>query len=278
MKNLPSAESLHRVLGDLRPDEQWYQHYPELLKAEKKAFDELGFEFSFDEKERATWSGVAGFNETQGEYVLPDLPYNPLKIRIVCQPDYPLSFPSVFDVTQALIKMGCDHANPEDDTLCYAFRPTTTLDFIHENYVADVVPVIQEFLLRWYVKQRTGNWPGGEHPHGIDAFILWEFKHGDFSLNALCPCALTGKSFKVCHLKRLEQKIRGINEQIAKALDSNKLAGNRLCYCGSGRTMKHCHDLGKHQGKPREVHLMRNYIKDEKMMEEILGVKKPKSV
>jgi hypothetical protein len=223
-------------------------------------------EFSFNlEDGIATWTGKIGINDETETVSFPKgLPYNPLEIEISCKRDYPLSFPSVTDVKGILKAGGCEHIMG-NNIICYAFRPSSELNFLDKNHVVDVIPIIQSFLLKWYSKERTGLWPGGEHLHNQDAIIMWELEHGKIPLDALCPCALTGKSYKEHHLEQVQKRLAQIRTYRSIWVSRIEVGPNSACPCNSGMKFKKCGMKGLCISERNQYSLNTNEIDKEEL-------------
>jgi hypothetical protein len=233
-----SEEYLRLVLGE-QADKQWHQLFPERYKQEVALMQEAHPELtlSLNNNGNICWDGEITVATNLGNI---KADYNPLQIKIDCKRDYPLSFPLVIDLKKILINRGCEHViDKNSGAICYAFRPTSELDFIEKHFVKDLIPVIQVFLLKQFCYEKTKTWPGAEE-HGEKAFIIYEFEHGCINLNELCPCTLTGKSYKACHLRQVEKKIESLDCELRRHYDIIQLGRNDKCLCGSNKKYKKC--------------------------------------
>ncbi|OGC78304.1 hypothetical protein A2619_04035 [candidate division WWE3 bacterium RIFOXYD1_FULL_39_9] len=243
-------EKLYSQLLGESPSKQWYELFPERFEEEKLAFQTQypNFRHYISDNGEACWDGEIGCSDESGQIKIPkSLSYNPLKVRVVCKRDYPLSFPKVIDLNKVLKRLGCEHimgTGKEDQTICYAFRPSTELDFIGKHSLVDVVPVVQTFLLKFYCKQLTGMWPGGEHLHDANAFIVWEYEHGEFSPSEICPCSLHGEQYKKCHFPRVRARLFQLRSIYPTWVQLIDIGRNDKCGCGSGKKFKKCGLLG----------------------------------
>ncbi len=250
-----SEEYLRRVLGE-QADKQWHQLFPDRYKQEialmQEAYPEL--RLSVIDNGDICWDGEISVATNLGNI---EADYNSLQVRIQCKRDYPLSFPRVIDLKKILINRGCEHVISRDSgALCYAFRPTSELNFIDKHFVKDLIPVIQVFLLKQFCYEQTKTWPGVEE-HGDKAFIMYEFEHGCINLNELCPCTLTGKSYKVCHLPRVENAIADLDSELRKHYNIIQLGRNDKCSCGSNKKYKKCCYISGKLGEGRTYYIQK---------------------
>lgn len=258
----PNQEKYLSLLHGVNQSKQWYEMLHGRLDEEKKLFLERypNFKFSINKDGFAEWIGEIGMNDESWLYKIPQsVIYNPLKIKIICRIDYPLSFPQVVDVNSILKSLKCEHVMGEN-SICYAFGSTSGIDFTKDNRVVDVVPVIQAFLLKFYCKQTIGIWPGGEHLHGSNAFIAWEFDNGSIQDNEICPCRMHGKTYRDCHWNIVQNRLsqlRSFNANWVKRVDVGR---NDLCLCGSGYKFKKCGFLGKCNITAYYYHLIREMV------------------
>ncbi len=240
MKPQTIGESADLLLGNLN-SQPWYQKNPNRFKEEKRRMRLLFPNFKLNHQgQNIFWEGSVGFSDKSGTYSFPEnIPYNPLPIQIICSPNYPVTFPTVIDLKGVLVKSGCEHIM-KGDRICYAFRPSTELDFEKKHYISDLIPVIQTFLLKWYCKDRLGKWPGGEHLHGVDAIIIWELEHGELSTLTPCPCTLTNDPYQKHCLKLVQQRLAELRARNSASIIRRDIGRNDLCLCNSGKKYKKC--------------------------------------
>jgi len=221
-------ESILRDLGDNK-DEQWYELYPERLTEEIKlmrtAFPHLTFEHAAGEN--VAWTGKVSCHLEDGTELYA------LEVRIECSKNYPIVFPKVIDVNGVLVEKKCPHLNDDKKTLCYGNRLDPALDFAGGTRIKNVVEYIAIFLGRQWHFERYGHWPQGQL-HGVSTFLDHELKVGHIDPLALCPCALTDKTYKDCHMQGVANLLLEMDSKLKPEVRSRlvKLGRNDPCPCG----------------------------------------------
>lgn len=222
------TESILRDLGD-NNGKQWYELYPERLAEEielmQAAFPHLTIENKAGEN--VAWVGNISCNREGGTRL-----YS-LEVRIECPRNYPIIFPKVIDVNGVLADKKCPHLNDDKKTLCYGNRLDSSLDFVGETRIKNVVEYIAVFLGRQWHLERYGYWPEGQL-HGVNAFLDYELKVDRIDPLALCPCALTDKAYKDCHMQGVINLLREMESKLKPEIKNRivKPGRNDPCPCG----------------------------------------------
>ncbi|MDD2807502.1 MAG: SEC-C metal-binding domain-containing protein [Patescibacteria group bacterium] len=220
---------------------QWYDTLPDRLEEEIRLMKEFhpSFDLSHSAGESIFWTGYAKALRSDGSVI------TVLKIKIECPAAYPFLFPLVYDSENILFNRGCPHLSNSSGgffTLCYGNRLDPQLDFQGSTRVKDVVNYVCIFLARQWHFERYGFWPDGQ-PHGELAFLYHEIKQDVLNPDDLCPCGLTEKTYRHCHmpavLNVLNQWDLSLKGEIRKRVD--QVSGrNDPCPCGSDKKFKKC--------------------------------------
>ncbi len=223
------TESILRNLGDNK-DKQWYQLYPERLAEEIELMNSWFPHIILDYKDgkNVSWTGRVSCHLEDGAELYA------LEVRIECPRDYPIVFPKVIDVNGVLIDKKCPHLNDDKKTLCYGNRLDPSLDFISGTRIKNVVEYIAVFLGRQWHFERYGYWPHGQL-HGIHTFLDHEVKVGRIDPLALCPCALSEKTYKDCHMRGVANILLEMESKLKPEIRSKivKPERNSPCPCGA---------------------------------------------
>jgi len=221
-------ESILQNLGNNK-GKQWYELYPERLAAEvelmRTAFPD--FVLTHTSGENITWSGKVTCSLDDGTEL-----YS-LNIKIECPQNYPVVFPKVFDLDEVLDRKKCPHLNDDKKTLCYGNRLDSSLNFLGDTRVKNVVEYIAVFLGRQWYFERYGHWPDGQL-HGANTFLDYELKSGRIEPTALCPCALNDKTYRDCHMKGVANLLLQMDNHLKPEIRNGipKIGRNDPCPCG----------------------------------------------
>jgi len=240
--------------GENKP-KQWHEINPQRLNQEIQLMrDYYHFTHSFDTNNNLIFEGNIIVEKVIGK--LTYIPkYTSLKVQIILRPNYPITFPLVKDVDGVL--EGKSVHVFEGNFVCYAFGANTELNFETKHRARDLIPVLQEFLVKQSVWEDTGEWPDGQ-PHGVHAFIMSEFLNGCLPPDSICICKMTGKKYKDCHLPMVEESIMKINQLLRQEYGKRKLNPNMRCPCGSYIKYKKCCRWKKYYGVKR-LHVIQLY-------------------
>lgn len=226
------TESILRDLGD-NNDKQWYELYPERLAGEielmRATFPHLTLEHVTGEN--VAWIGQVSCSREDGTELYA------LEVHIECPRNYPIVFPKVIDVKGVLVGKKCPHLNDDKKTLCYGNRLDPSLNFVGETRIKNVVEYIAVFLGRQWHFERYGYWPDGQL-HGVNTFLDYELKIGRIDPSALCPCALTDKPYKDCHMQGVANLLLEMELKLKPEIRSKivKPGRNSPCPCGAEKS------------------------------------------
>lgn len=218
-------------------NEQWYEKDPARLVTERNAVESAypNLEFSYSPNGNATWSGTVKCLRPDGSTLYE------LEVKIECPQEYPVVFPKVYDSNKLLKPRKCPHLNDDGLSICYGNRLDPELDFESKTTIKDLIDFISVFLARqWYFEKR-GFWPDGQL-HGQDTFIEHEVQNGKIDGKKLCPCGLTAKKYRDCHLPLVNQRLIVLDSALKKEVRDNfpEVGRNSECPCGSGKKFKKC--------------------------------------
>ncbi len=240
--------------GENKP-KQWHESNKLRLDEEIRLMQEYPqFIHRFDAENNLIWEGNVIVEKVAGKHTYVPK-YTTLKVQIICRPNYPVTFPLIKDVDGVL--EGKSIHVFEGNFICYAFGASTELNFEAEHRVKDLYPVLQEFLVKQSIWEDTGDWPDGQ-PHGVHAFIMAEFINGCFPPDSICVCKMTGRTYRECHLPKVEETIMKINQLLRQEYGKRKLNPNMRCPCGSKMKYKKCCQWKQYYGVKR-LHIIQLY-------------------
>ncbi|MBI4085668.1 MAG: hypothetical protein HY433_00245 [Candidatus Liptonbacteria bacterium] len=262
-----TEESLLHDLGENK-NKQWYQLYPDRLTEEIKLMRSAypAFTLHHQEGENIYWLGKATAFKPDGSEL-----YS-LNVKVECSREYPIVFPQVFDSDSLLAKHKCPHLTINqgaNSAICYGNRLDPQLDFLAATRVKNVVDYICVFLIRQWYFEHYGKWLDGQ-PHGVIPFLEHEVKNGPVDPNKLCPCGMTSKLYRNCHLPIVA---KFLYEQDVKLKDDfkrivPKIGRNDECPCGKKTKSKKC-CFGKLNHSSSKFFLLMKYPKAFGLSEEV---------
>lgn len=220
------------------PNKQWYQIFPERYREEVQRMHATHPHFTLHhtEGENIYWTGEARAIRPDGSVL------KSLSIKIECLPDFPRSFPRVYETGGVLTQEVCPHLTKISGdvfTLCYGTR-LEGLDFEKQHRVEDVVNYSGVFAARQWYYERYGYWPDG-HAHDTWPFIEREIKEETIDPSAPCPCGLTSKTYNDCHLPYARYTLEEADHILKKAEGIPKRPErNDKCPCQSNKKFKKC--------------------------------------
>ncbi len=162
------------------------------------------------------------------------------EVSITFPQNYPFAFPNVIELSRKIPRDINRHVKT-NDTLCfgnfydesrYCKNGITFTWFLNE--------ILNPHLCREYVREKTRNYPTGERSHDIEGH--WE------------------SFYEIFNTTEKQTIIDGLNY----ILENKPLARNAICYCGTGKKYKCCHEKIRQQvmiiGRENIVTIMKVFL------------------
>lgn len=194
------------------------------LKCSENLFADIGAAISFDQPKLSVRRVETGC-VVEGAYVLTEDDCSlksagaitEFEIKIVIDDGFPVSEPIVYETAGRIPRIVARHINSDSGDCCIGVWEEWLASSKEHTFSAFLNGPVRSFFLSQFLFEKTGNWRFGERSH---------YDKGLFEAYA-----------DVLGITCNEKDVR----YYLKLLSQSWPKGHRLCPCGSGKRLRHCH-------------------------------------